>query len=271
MKYDELKILVTESTGIPMDSYICEKVNLSGQDIAETAIILSPVILSIGVIISAIKKDKLDKFISKDERLAPIQDKLKKYEIELKSNMKELQKLLSKYDKKEKEYKEFAEEFKSTKIKLDSNSSLNLNDEASINSSRTKDAINPNFDPEKYEKYKKLETEMRLIWNDIMDLMTKTNLCFKDCQRCISDLRKIGKNLKKHKEIESDIDKLLKKVDQVETHFDSVKDEFNGAIKAYKESTETDLAEIKLSVYEACYDGEITSEERDLLLKSISE
>lgn len=243
-----------------------EKVDIDKGTIAAIAVSVS----AIGLLVAKIvKESKITKTIKNTEELASIHKKIKSTNKDIHAKWAALCNKRSKLDKLRSEYADLEEYYKSMRLSTSSSTSVSGNigdNDASFSSTKTKENLNPNFDPEKARKYKSMKEEITNLEYEINSDLGKLGKLNSELVSYSRDLRMLAK---KYKSENKDLaEKLESEVDKLSEVCKETMNEINN--KNYwliKESSDS-VSELdaKLSVYESWYAGEITEEERNELL-----
>lgn len=229
-----------------------------------------------GVIASIVliaKELRLQKKISGIEELNKISEKLKSLNKKLNDAYSEFSHKLTKYFNLVLELDEYEKYYKSTKISLDSSSTSNFNyQDSSFSSSRnkSKEQLNPNFNPEKAREYAKKKREAESLEKEIKETLDELYDYMKKVKECNSEFRKIAKKynvgdekvLKASNKKIDDLEKEINKALAVLKLKFSTKEKLHSLMESYIDDSYNDV-EIILEAYT---EGSISKDEALYLL-----
>lgn len=243
-----------------------EKVDIDKGTVAKIAVSVS----AIGLLVAKIvKESKINKTIKNTEELASIHKKIKSANKELGKMWASLWNNRTKLEKLRSEYAELEEYYKSMRLSTSSSTSVSGNigeNDASFSSTKTKENLNPNFDPEKAKKYKSMKEEMVNLEKEVNSDLDKITKLSSDLGSYTQDLRMLAKKYKSEnkelaEKLESEVDKLSEVCNET---MSEIRNKKYWLVK--ESSDEASELDTKLAVYESWYAGEITEEERNELL-----
>jgi len=271
---NELNAITESVIDYDIDNLYEEKVNL---DVLKTVALVIAGATGIGAIIAKVISEKnIANTIQSHEDLKAINDKIKNTTKDINIAYDLLNDLYARCEKEANDCERLYQLFASkTKKEYDGVKTVRVYMGHDINNipiydthiiNQYKTTANPDYDPEKAAKWKTASDNLIKTLNEIDKTKQALTKGIKELSTYYRDLKKIAK---KYATTDSSaIERLNKACDDSIAKCEEATKSFAEKVAAIKEST-ADINDIKLGIFEAFENGEITKEERDNLLSQL--